>query len=148
MCQKIENMFLTSSSFFNSSRQNVILPSSNVGRLYQIHFTLLVSPELSPWLISSSWSLRPFNVILMYRTMNIWGFPPLKPTLTSNWSVIVSDLHHKKKLNNKWKNSFKHFIKHLECKLYINPKTHNYNINMQTSKHINHIQITCKKSNI
>ena len=33
------------------------------------------------------------------------------------------------------KNSFKHFIKHLECKLYMNPKTHNYNINMQTFKH-------------
>jgi len=34
------------------------------------------------------------------------------------------------------KNSFKHFIKHLEWKLYINPKTKNYNINMQTSKHL------------
>jgi len=38
------------------------------------------------------------------------------------------------------KNSFKQFIKHLECKLYINPKTHNYNINMQTSKHPNTIK--------
>jgi len=37
------------------------------------------------------------------------------------------------------KNSFKHFIKHLECKLYINPKTHNYNINMQTSKQLSSI---------
>jgi len=27
-----------------------------------------------------------------------------------------------------------------------NPKTHNYNKNMQISKHINHIQITCKKT--
>ena len=34
------------------------------------------------------------------------------------------------------KNSFKHFIKHFECKLYINPKNDNYNINMQTSKTI------------
>jgi len=25
------------------------------------------------------------------------------------------------------KNSFKHFIKHLECKLYINPKNHKNN---------------------
>ena len=37
------------------------------------------------------------------------------------------------------KNSFKHFIKHLECKLYINPKTDNYNINMQTSKQLSNI---------
>jgi len=37
------------------------------------------------------------------------------------------------------KNAFKHFIKHLECKLYINPKTHNYNINMQTSKQLSNI---------
>jgi len=37
------------------------------------------------------------------------------------------------------KNPFKHFIKHLKCKLYINPKTHNYNINMQTSKQLNNI---------
>ena len=37
------------------------------------------------------------------------------------------------------KNSFKHFIKHLECKLYINPKTHNYNMNMQTSKQLSNI---------
>jgi len=50
------------------------------------------------------------------------------------------------------KNSFKHFIKHLDCKLYINPKTHNYNINMQTSKHLSNtshlhvnIVISCKK---
>ena len=43
------------------------------------------------------------------------------------------------------KNSFKHFIKHLECKLYINPKTHNYNINMHTSKqlsNISHLHVT------
>jgi len=43
------------------------------------------------------------------------------------------------------KNSFKHFIKHLKCKLYINPKTHNYNINMQTSKqlsNISHLHVT------
>jgi len=51
------------------------------------------------------------------------------------------------------KNSFKHSIKHLECKLYINPKTHNYNINMQTSKHLSSIShlhvnivISCKKN--
>jgi len=52
-------------------------------------------------------------------------------------------------------NSFKHFIKHLECKLYINPKTDNYNINMQTSKqlsNISHLHVTLfyflpKKSN-
>ena len=37
------------------------------------------------------------------------------------------------------KNSFKHFIKHLECKLYINPKNDNYNINMQTSKQLGNI---------
>jgi len=37
------------------------------------------------------------------------------------------------------KNSFKHFIMHLECKLYINPKTHNYNMNMQTSKQLSNI---------
>jgi len=37
------------------------------------------------------------------------------------------------------KNSFKHFIKHLECKLYINPKNENYNINMQTSKQLSNI---------
>ena len=37
------------------------------------------------------------------------------------------------------KNSFKHFIKHMECKLYINPKNNNYNINMQTSKQLNNI---------
>jgi len=29
------------------------------------------------------------------------------------------------------KNSFKHFIKHLKCKLYKNSKNHNYNKNMQ-----------------
>jgi len=43
------------------------------------------------------------------------------------------------------KNSFKHFIKHLECKLYINSKTQNYNINMQTSKqlsNISHLHVT------
>jgi len=43
------------------------------------------------------------------------------------------------------KKSFKHFIKHLENKLYINPKTHNYNINMQTSKqlsNISHLHVT------
>jgi len=43
------------------------------------------------------------------------------------------------------KNSFKHSIKHLECKLYINPKTYNYNINMQTSKqltNISHLHVT------
>ena len=34
------------------------------------------------------------------------------------------------------KNPFKHFIKHLECKLYVNPKNDNYNINMQTSKQL------------
>jgi len=34
------------------------------------------------------------------------------------------------------KNSFKHFMKHLKWKLYINPKTKNYNINMQTSKYL------------
>jgi len=33
------------------------------------------------------------------------------------------------------KNSFKH----LECKLYINPKNDNYNINMQTSKQLSNI---------
>jgi len=37
------------------------------------------------------------------------------------------------------KNSFKHFIKHLECKLYINLKTHNYNVNMQASKQLSNI---------
>jgi len=37
------------------------------------------------------------------------------------------------------KNSFKHFIKHLKCKLYINPKTQNYNINMQTYKQLSNI---------
>ena len=37
------------------------------------------------------------------------------------------------------KNSFTHFIKHLVCKLYINPKTHNYNINMQESKQLSNI---------
>jgi len=37
------------------------------------------------------------------------------------------------------KNSFKHFIKHLECILYINPKTQNYDINMQTSKQLSNI---------
>jgi len=101
-CQKIENMFLTSSSLFNSSQLNVILPSSNVGCSYQMYFTLLVSPGLSPWLISSSWSLRFFNVTLMYRTLNIWGFPPLKRMLTLNKSVTVSNLRHTK-LNNQWK---------------------------------------------
>ena len=43
------------------------------------------------------------------------------------------------------KNSFKHFIKHLGCKIYINHKTHNYNINMQTSKqlsNISHLHVT------
>jgi len=43
------------------------------------------------------------------------------------------------------KNSFKHFIQHLECKLYINPKNDNYNINMQTSKqlsNISHLHVT------
>jgi len=43
------------------------------------------------------------------------------------------------------KNSFNNFIKHLECKLYINPTTHNYNINMQTSKqlcNISHLHVT------
>jgi len=51
------------------------------------------------------------------------------------------------------KNSFEHSIKHLECKLYINPKTHNYNINMQTFKHLSNIShlhvnivISCKKN--
>ena len=51
------------------------------------------------------------------------------------------------------KNSSKHSIKHFECKLYIKPKTDNYNINMQTSKrlsnishlHVN-IDISCKKN--
>ena len=37
------------------------------------------------------------------------------------------------------KNSFKHFIKHLECKLYINSKNDNYNKNMQTSKQLSNI---------
>jgi len=37
------------------------------------------------------------------------------------------------------KNSFKHFIKHFEWKLYINPKNGNYNINMQTSKQLSNI---------
>ena len=37
------------------------------------------------------------------------------------------------------KNLFKHFIKHLECKLYINPKNDNYNINMQASKQLSNI---------
>ena len=37
------------------------------------------------------------------------------------------------------KNSFKHFIKHFECKLYINLKNDNYNINMQTSKQLSNI---------
>jgi len=37
------------------------------------------------------------------------------------------------------KNSFKHFIKHLECKLYINPKNDNYNIHMQKSKQLSNI---------
>jgi hypothetical protein len=91
-----------SSRRHRSSRLNVILPSSNVGRSYQMYSTFLVSPGLSPWLISSSWSLRPFNVTLMYRTLNIWGFPPLKRMQTLNKSVIVSNLHHKK-LNNQWK---------------------------------------------
>jgi len=100
--QKIENMLLTSSSFVNSSRLNHILPSSNVGRLYQTYSILLVSPGLSPWLISFSWSFRPFNVILMYQTLNNWGFPPLKLMQTLNKSAIVSNLHHKK-LNNQWK---------------------------------------------
>jgi len=52
------------------------------------------------------------------------------------------------------KNSFKHFIKHLGCELYINPKTHNNNINMHTSKqlsnishlHVNIISFLAKKS--
>ena len=51
------------------------------------------------------------------------------------------------------KNSFEHSIKHLECKLYINTKTHNYNIIMQTSKHLSNISylrvnivISCKKN--
>ena len=101
-CQKIENMLLTSSLFFNSRRLNVILLSSNVGRSYLMYFTLLVSPTLSPWLISSNWSLRPFNVTLIYRTLNIWGFPPLKCMLTLNKSVNVSNLHHKM-VNNQWK---------------------------------------------
>jgi len=35
--------------------------------------------------------------------------------------------------------SFKHFIKHLECKLYINPKTQNFNINKQTFKLVSNI---------
>jgi len=37
------------------------------------------------------------------------------------------------------KNLFKHFIKHVECKLYINPKNDNYNINMQISKQLSNI---------
>jgi len=37
------------------------------------------------------------------------------------------------------KNSFKYFIKHLKWKLYINPKTQNYNINMHTSKQLSNI---------
>ena len=43
------------------------------------------------------------------------------------------------------KNPFKHFIKHLEYKLYINPKNDNYNINMQISKqlsNISHLHVT------
>jgi len=40
------------------------------------------------------------------------------------------------------KNSFKHFIKHLEYKLYINPKTHNYNINMQQLSNISDLHVT------
>jgi len=43
------------------------------------------------------------------------------------------------------KNPFKHFIKHLDYKLYINSKTHNYNINMQKSKqlsNISHLHVT------
>ena len=39
------------------------------------------------------------------------------------------------------KNSFKHFFKHLECKLYVNPKNDNYNINMQTSKQLSNISL-------
>ena len=35
--------------------------------------------------------------------------------------------------------SFKHFIKHLECKLYINPKTQNFNINKQKFKIVSNI---------
>jgi len=43
------------------------------------------------------------------------------------------------------KNSFKHFIKYLECKLYINPKNHNYNINiMQNFNKINQLTYTLK----
>ena len=37
------------------------------------------------------------------------------------------------------KNSFKHFIKHLKCKIYINPKTYNYNINIKKSKQLSNI---------
>jgi len=37
------------------------------------------------------------------------------------------------------RNSFKHFIKHFECKLYTNPKNDNYNINMKTSKQLSNI---------
>ena len=37
------------------------------------------------------------------------------------------------------KNSFNHVIKHMQCKLYLNPKNNNYNINMQTSKQLSNI---------
>ena len=40
------------------------------------------------------------------------------------------------------KNSFKHFIKHLECKLYINPKNHKNNPKMfyPKKKHKNNVK--------
>jgi len=40
------------------------------------------------------------------------------------------------------KNSFKHFIKHLECKLYLNPKNHKNNAKMfyPKKKHKNNVK--------
>ena len=124
MCS--QNMLVTFLSFVNSTQLNDTLPSLSVGRLYQTYSTLLVSPGLSPWLNSFSSSLRPLNVRPRHRTFNLWGSPPLNCAWMSIHPAIVSNLYNKK-LKKSMKNSFEHFIKHLKCKLYINPKNHKNN---------------------
>ena len=124
-----QNMLFMFSSFVNSTQVNDTLPSSSVGRLYRTNSTLLVSLGLTPWLNSLSWSLRPLNVTPRHRTFNLWGSPPLNCAWTSIHPPLFQ-IYTIRNWKQSMKNSFQHFIKHLECKLYINPKNKKNNPKM------------------
>jgi len=124
-----QNMLVTFSSFFNSTQVNDTLPSSSVGRLYWTFCTLLVSPG---WLLGWIHSIHPWDLLTLHQDTE-----PSTYEVLHRWIVHecrstrpLFQIYTIRNWKQSMKNSFKHFIKHLKCKFYINPKNHKNNPKM------------------